>query len=223
MYRQRISSILAKLDQARATPGLETRFGVAQHQFRLRPPISATELENFERHHGIGLPDDHRQFLLLAGNGGAGPFYGIEPLSKWAENFEEEAESPGFLSSPCPLVVGAALKQAWDAALERDALRAKGTVSVGASPNRVWKPFVAPDWPEWGRGSIYICDQGCTYSARLIVSGEARGRIVYLDAQEWYPPYFVTALNFIDWYERWLDTALRNGPDGWFGLDVAAV
>ena len=219
MYAERILQIVIKLAAARSDPGLETRFGVEKHQFRLRPPMPESQLLAFEREHNVVLPDDYRRFLLLAGDGGAGPFYGIEPLSDWDRWFEEEAESPGFLASPCPLIDSVAVRQAWKAAQMRDARRAKGVVHVGASPSQAWEALLPSEWPEWGKGSINLCDQGCTYSARLIVSGEARGRIVYLDSQGWYPPYFVRDPNFIEWYQRRLETSVSGGPDGWFGFD----
>ncbi len=219
VFSQRIGEIPKKLETVRRIPGSEAWFGAGKHQFRLRPPIAECELVAFERRHGVVLPDDYRQFLLLAGHGGAGPYYGIEPLSAWDEWFEEEAELPGFLAASCPLVDTAAVRQAWNAALERDARRARGIVNVGASPNQAWKAFLPGNWSEWGRGSINICDQGCTYSAGLIVSGEARGRIVYFDAQLWYPPYFVRDRSFLDWYERWLDCAVAGKAPDSFGFD----
>ncbi len=219
MFSRRIGEILRKLEMARSIPGCEAWFGVGKHQFRLNPPLAEAELVAFERQHGVVLPDDYRQFLLLAGDGGAGPYYGIEPLSAWDTWFEEEARSPGFLASPCPLVDNAAARQAWNAALARDRRLSEGKVNPGAAPCAAWKEFLPREWGEWGKGTINICDQGCTYSTRLIVAGEARGRIVYLDAQGWYPPYFVKDLGFLDWYERWLEIAAVGEPRGAFGFD----
>ena len=77
---------------------------------------------------------------------------------------------------------------------------------------KTWSSSVMPRWFRWGdwKGTIYISDQGCTYGARLIVSGPARGRVVYQDAQGNYPPYFVKDPSFLDWYERWLEHALAG-------------
>jgi hypothetical protein len=58
MYAERIREIVNKLATARSAPGLETRFGVEKHQFRLRPPLPESELLAFERHHEVVLPDD---------------------------------------------------------------------------------------------------------------------------------------------------------------------
>ncbi|MCC6857437.1 MAG: SMI1/KNR4 family protein [Bryobacterales bacterium] len=222
MFSSRIATIRGTLEQVRRIPGALDWFGAQKHQFRLRPPLAESELAAFERRHGVVLPGDYRSFLLLAGDGGAGPYYGIEPLSNWDQWFEEEGEQPGFLSSPCPLTGSEAVRRAWTAAMERDARRARGIVNPGAAPSRSWETFLAPAWPEWGRGTIHLCDQGCTYSARLIVSGEARGRIVYLDAQLWYPPYFAAGPGFLDWYERWLEEAAAGRPPDWYGFHNSA-
>ncbi len=63
---------------------------------------------------------------------------------------------------------------------------------------------------------MHICDQGCTFVARLIVTGPSRGRIFNLDIQSRERPYFASETNFADWYERWLDLAIAGDPKAWF-------
>src|SRR5271166_2674773 len=132
-----LGAILGKLERARRLPGQEEEFGVGKHHFRLNAPLSEAEIGAFEERHGVRLPNDYRLFLLLAGEGGAGPYYGIEPLSEWDYWFEEEAKSPGFLASPCPLAPGLALVQAWRAAAER----AKSGAKPGTFPGVEWSEF----------------------------------------------------------------------------------
>lgn len=55
-------------------------FGADEHRYRLNPRITTDQLRDFEALHGVTLPDDYRQFLLEAGNGGAGPYYGLMSL-----------------------------------------------------------------------------------------------------------------------------------------------
>lgn len=53
-----------------------------------------------------------------------------------------------------------------------------------------------------------------------MVTGEARGRVVYVNLDEERFPYFVQAANFLDWYESWVDAALaKHLPTWWFGYD----
>jgi SMI1 / KNR4 family (SUKH-1) len=60
-------------------PGLGV-FGADAHRYRLNPPVTIEQLRDFESLHSVTLPSDYRQFLLEAGNGGAGPYYGLLSL-----------------------------------------------------------------------------------------------------------------------------------------------
>ncbi|MEG5040497.1 MULTISPECIES: SMI1/KNR4 family protein [unclassified Microcoleus] len=71
-------------------------FGTNSHQYKLGPTLSEAELQSFEQKHQVKLPEDYRLFLKEIGNGGAGPFYGLEPL--------EEAAQYRDLSKPFPFI-----------------------------------------------------------------------------------------------------------------------
>jgi hypothetical protein len=80
-----------------------TVFGAAStHQWRLRPPASAAEVNKFEKRFGVALPDDYREFLCSVGNGGAGPQYGLFPLGVFSEQSERADNLIGELSEPFP-------------------------------------------------------------------------------------------------------------------------
>src|SRR5262245_58003121 len=115
----RIHRILAKLEQARS----EQRhcFGSETHQFRLNPPLPEAEVTAFEAKHGIRLPEDYRQFLIHAGNGGAGPYYGLMPLEQPPLPLPSAREGRGeglgppdtSLAQPCPLNVEMTRSETW--------------------------------------------------------------------------------------------------------------
>ena len=192
--RTRIEGILDKLGRLRERPRLMEWHGATGHHFVLNPPAAESDVAAFEAARGISLPEDYRDFLLLVGNGGVGPYYGIAPLSAPDEWFEEESAWPGFTASPCPFVY-----------------------EQVTGPN--WRQCLPKNDSDWGRGSIHVCDQGCTFTTRLVVSGPSRGRLFNFEAhRQPVPPYFVKDANFIDWYERWLDLALLGEPF-WFGYD----
>ncbi|MEG4089545.1 SMI1/KNR4 family protein [Microcoleus sp. Pol12B4] len=69
-------------------------FGTNFHQYKQGPTLAEAELQSFEQEHQVKLPEDYRLFLKEIGNGGAGPFYGLEPL--------EEAAQYRDLSKPFP-------------------------------------------------------------------------------------------------------------------------
>jgi hypothetical protein len=61
---------------------------------RLSPPLSETDVAEFEAKHDITLPEPYRRFLLEVGNGGDGPpYYGLAPLgSGAASSYKPETE-----------------------------------------------------------------------------------------------------------------------------------
>lgn len=61
----------------------------------LGPVLSEAKLAEFESNNDVVLPEDYRRFLAMIGNGGAGPYYGLDPLG----TFDRD------LSRPFPFVV----------------------------------------------------------------------------------------------------------------------
>ena len=69
------------LRRLRATDASFRVFRSKQHRYWLGPTLSESDLAAFELANRIGLPNDYRRFLAMVGHGGAGPYYGLEPLS----------------------------------------------------------------------------------------------------------------------------------------------
>lgn len=185
----RVRRIMAKLESVRLRN--LSCFGSDTHGFRMNRPISDAELAEFETRHRIRLPSDYRAFLMHAGNGGAGPYYGIFSLEKWSDFAEWVLDEvpEGFLARPCPLVPGRNQTEQW------------------ASRPDVFSPY---------QGTLSLGSQGCTYAMQLAVTGPYAGRVVYVDADGG-PPYMVHEPDFLSWYERWLDELLQGYKTDWFG------
>lgn len=64
-----------------ADPSLK-QFGAARHKYKWNLPAMQKDIKQFEREIGVTLPDGYRNFLLQAGNGGAGPSYGLFSLKQ---------------------------------------------------------------------------------------------------------------------------------------------
>ena len=188
-----IQRILEKLNQVRCK-GL-TCFGAESHKFRLNPPIAEPILNGFEAKHRIKLPPHYRSFLKLAGNGGAGPYYGIYRLEQWDDflDWATDHAPTDLINRPSPLHPAMKRHSDW----------------VIQFPNCV-SPY---------QGMISIGSQGCTYAMGLIVTGEYSGRVVYLDA-DGQAPYVVREPDFLSWYERWLDELLGGYDLFWFGYGL---
>jgi hypothetical protein len=169
----------------------EKNFGVASHRFEMNPPLDRRALRAFEQEHGVEIPADYRAFLLEVGNGGAGPYYGLFPLERWDDaSFDLGNDRPAdYLSKPSPLEPEMAFDEDWVKKLTR------------------------PYEERYG-GAIAIGTQGCSYETLLIVSGEYRGSVCYVDLDD-QPPRFRDS-DFISWYERWLDVTLSGVEFSWY-------
>ena len=191
---EQVERILDKLAQVRQR-GLSC-FGSQKHQFRLNPPMREKEVQRFEAKHKVSLPPDFRCFLTRAGNGGAGPYYGLYKLSQWNDFIDWAEDDPppsDFLSRPCPLHPQMSRDPQWERQFDDVASPYQGILTLGT--------------------------QGCTYMMGLIVTGDFAGRVVYLDA-DGQPPYVVREPNFQSWYERWLDELLGGYDTHWFGYGL---
>lgn len=183
----RLKGIGEKLERLR-TEGWQKhqhQFRVEAHRFLMGPRLTESNVSAFEQKRGIRIPNDYRAFLLHVGEGGAGPYYGLLPLKRWADLAEKQE---GSLAVPSPLVPGPSYADDWDQAL-----------GIADDPYR---------------GILPISEQGCGGYCALVVSGEARGRVVYVGDG---PPYFVWDRSFVDWYERWLDELIEGVSVTQFG------
>jgi hypothetical protein len=189
--KEAIHRIQDKLAQARQR-GLKC-FGSDHHRFRLNRPIGETTVRRFERYHGVRLPEDYRAFLRLAGNGGAGPYYGLLPLEQWHHAVLEDR--PGYLARPSPL-------------------------RPGMPASAEWEQTLGCPWEDLFQGTLALVHQGCSYYALLVVTGAYRGRVVYVNLDRGGSPYFVHHPDFLSWYERWLDELLEGYEGSWFGFGL---
>ncbi|GAB2585445.1 hypothetical protein Aab01nite_52870 [Paractinoplanes abujensis] len=79
---------------------------------------------------------------------------------------------------------------------------------------------VTRDFP----GTIAVVHGGCLDWTVLVVSGPGRGRLVEVNADGLFAPYFHADAGFLSWYERWLDFVGRGaGPVDltWFAQQMA--
>lgn len=202
----RIRAALAEL--SRLQPPV---FGAEAHGFALNAPLAMTEVSAFEKEHRIVLPDDYREFISRAGNGGAGPFYGVFPLGQMDDNFGLRTwhESDGFvgvLASPF------LLETEWNDTSEmpEDEL----TLRDEAEYDRRMEAFERSYWrSSLMNGAIPICHEGCALRVWLVVTGERAGQ-VWEDRRsecEGIKPLRTAVggiATFGRWYDEWLEQCL---------------
>lgn len=81
-----IAELSDMLNRLRAADTGFRVFGSEKHRYQLGPTLSERELAAFESANAIALPADYHEFLAVVGNGGAGPYYGLEPLSTFGRD-----------------------------------------------------------------------------------------------------------------------------------------
>lgn len=211
-YSAQIERIKRKLGQAREADKDLAVFGSELHRYIVGPPVSEQQVSAFEAQYGLELPLAYKLFVTQVGNGGksyresaAGPYYGI---FKFGEEVDEIIDDPQrYLAQPATIFPGLTAEHwtALTAAIEADDC----SDEVFAEQMNVLY-----------QGLLPIGSQGCSYVMALVVSGEHKGRIVYLDLDR-HQPQFAFEDNFLDWYERWLNEVIwgylqQEGPS-WFG------
>ena len=213
-YTPQIQRIKKKLHQANRTDSNFTVFGAGSHKYEINAPICGYEVEVFEKHYQIQLPECYKSFITHIGNGGksylnsgAGPFFGIYPFGAYLDDLIH-GKVEQHLKKECILHPNICEIQ-WDKMIEP-----------------LYGDSITDTAYEALNGTLYggilpIGSQGCSFIHALVLNGRHKGKIVNLDRGELSPPKFSEDSNFLDWYERWLDEIITEKlitiSPSWFG------
>jgi hypothetical protein len=87
--------IVQKIEHLRKLDRCFIVYGADKHRYMFGEPLSEADVIDREQELGITLPEMLRSFYLELGNGGVGPYYGIEPIAKlWGSKLVETY--PGY-------------------------------------------------------------------------------------------------------------------------------
>lgn len=197
IYDEQIARIRQKVLQAAQAESSGSVFGASSHQYRMNEPLTLKQLGRLEAEWEVTLPDPFAAFLVGVGDGGAGPYYGIYPSSSISPDLDRLAEPSIFRLDRT--------SQDWMSPPAEDD-------ELDDMDDEAYDAF----WADLLRGTIEFGTMGCDNELLLIVSGEHRGRVVYLNMAS--PKvFFAYEKNFLDWYERWLDEVIGGFEIHWFG------
>lgn len=199
---KRFKQIESKLYELKKLDKRYTTFGANRHRYNLNSKKSESQLIEFEKTNDIQLPTDYRNFLKLIGNGGAGPYYGIEQLEKgkFADLDYGDRGDTIDLSKPFKFT------EKWN--LDNDQFKDEnGEIRHDLKDSEYFKA-------DWANGMLRVANFGCGVSINLIVNGEEYGNIWADDRcndQGILPfqPKNRKRIQFLDWYEEWLDDSLE--------------
>lgn len=163
------TDIHTRLAAIRAADPDFRRFGARRHRHQLGPVLTEATVSRFETQHGITLPTAYRSFLLDVGDGGAGPHYGLFPLSGYnMRDLERDEQSwAGYLATPFPHT------QPWN------------PDHHPPDPDQPGPPAMMTENeyfdPRWTAGSLVIAEFGCGAFHRLVITGPALGQVWFDD------------------------------------------
>lgn len=181
---------LARIDGCRP-------FGSDNHRMTLNRSLTQAAVMQFETTHKISLPPQYRAFISEFADGGAGPGYGMHSLDK-ASAQAYQCGDRSFLARPFPHTTAYFPQPPVDDAAEQ---------------------LTDTQYEQWEAsqktGTLVICDEGCGYEHLLVVSGLEAGTM-WFDARVSDRGLHPLGIDFLEWYERWLDDILTGGDGvGW--------
>ena len=196
-----IESIKQKLFELKKKDIKLSVFGAQKHKYKLYTPKKEIEIKNFEENYNLKLPPGYRDFLLQIGNGGAGPYFGLEPLESSLFVDLDYGEESGLIDPTKAFP----LNEKWNLNFEN--LEDE-------------KYFEIKDEEyfdnKWVNGLLRVSNFGCGVSINLVVNGVEYGNIWIDDRCNdggIYPDKSINSenrLNFLNWYEQWLDKSLSE-------------
>ena len=156
----------------------------------LNPCLPPHRIENFERRHAVRLPAEYRDFLLYAGDGGAGVMsLGEVPRYLFEQGgvFKEAWADFRYVKQPFPFA------ESW---LWED------EEAGGELENKLLAAY---------HGSLLLRDNGCGLFDILIVTGRERGKVWQLADVGITPE---PRRDFAQWLENFVESASRSAING---------
>ncbi len=193
---KRLAIIEGKLKRLKQLDPHYKIFGSKRHHYELNAPLPLEKVEAFEAKYKVKLPEAYVQFLTQMGNGGAGPYYGLESFEKALFNdlsFKSAEINP---SKPFRFI------EQWNMNVYHEDKEVEDKLEDEYFDDKQLD------------GAIQLSNFGCGISLLLVVNGDEYGH-VWMDHRcndgGICPAYQYTKTNrvdFLDWYEAWLEDAI---------------
>ena len=204
-----INRIQEKIRKLKKLDSTLILFGSQKHKYKVNPVISLEKVKQFELTHNVILPSDYIEFITIIGNGGVGPFYGLEPFENCLFDDLDYKRADSLLNPSKPF-------------LHTEPWNLKFATKIDEED----KEFeYEKEYSKFGEqyfdkvqmnGVIAICNYGCAVSLNLIVNGQEYGNIWTDDRGSEngiYPSYEQgnkEKISFLNWYELWLDNSITE-------------
>lgn len=162
----------------------------SRDRLSLNPPVTSEALSAYEQQHSVNLPSVYRNFLRYAGNGGAGPGFGLIPL--------ELAGPQGVLPE------GYSLSTPFH---HTSSVTVKQYAHVSDS-DPFWEAHYYTD--RLISGCLRLADAGCGRGYLLVVNGPTAGTVWFDDRDT---GIYALDVTFNSWLRDWLESEIRATMD----------
>ncbi|MDO7907753.1 SMI1/KNR4 family protein [Paenibacillus sp. JX-17] len=202
MYQKQIDRILRKLKQLAALDPALDLFGADQHRYRLAPPWNEDQVRGFEKAWSVTLPENYKAFIMQAGAGGAGPYYGLAEPEEGVYSDLDHKNELNDISAPFPYTDEWNMDTDWNEDTHSE-----------EQLQRMEEQYFST---EHSAGLLRISNFGCGVSMNLVLCGPSCGEIWVDDRVNGngiFPDHYFeneNRLTFLDWYETWLDRSLEE-------------
>lgn len=173
-----------------------SRVSMRNEAYLLNPPLPAGRVEEFEREHGVRLPEAYRRFVTEIGDGDPdGHLYSLDrAMTELGWLFEDDEEFPngrGVLARPSPYRRGETYSRQW------------------------WDEHWGPDERlEQLFGSLPVSQGGGSFVYFLVVTGPDAGAVYYAD-YDGNEDVARVGDDYLSWQERGLDGFVLDHFDRW--------
>lgn len=181
------------------------------HHWQMGPTVAPDAVERWEAENRLELPDEYVYYITQVGNGGACPG------DRLCEFPPQPAPLPDIFRNDPPEVQ--------KRVLANNERKFQAYLDSMRRPSEQLSRFMSEE--EWETacgshkmredGTLDLCAADMTFIAYLIVTGEQRGRIVYLDWDGGCAPRWAKGCaNFLDWMEHFYhDLSMGWTREGW--------
>lgn len=166
-------------------------FGADSHKYLLNETVSLEQIRAFEAKYQVELPEEYVFFITKVGNGGAGPFYGIDPLcldEEYEKHYQKLSKPTNYNDDYlqfCKKCLALSEKEKLD----------EDDINFGDCLD----------------GVLNINTQGCTFDTLLVLNGSRKGELVYIDWNlELYNPPRLINMTFLEWYQGFFEEVLAG-------------
>jgi hypothetical protein len=206
---EQIERIKSKIVQLKELDENFKLFGSHKHKYEINPTISLDKVRQFEAIHNVTLPMEYVEFITKIGNGGVGPFYGLEPFENCL--FDDlDYKRPNSLLTPSKPFLHT---EPWNLEFTTTIDYEENATEYDKEHSKFEEQYFDK---EQMNGVIAICNYGCGVSLNLVVNGQEYGNIWTDDRGSdngIYPSYELgnkDKISFLNWYELWLDNYLNK-------------